>query len=429
MAVGSESYTTGFISGAELTARLPSSLAYGMLSSSRAEAAVTLYTYDSEENLIGEDSAKTAVSVPATDAFAPSFELTLEPVTASSYLTGREIYAAGVTKLSALISNGAGKLGASVSSYEIKIGSSVYASQSVTTDWLSAGTVTVTARVTDSRGICSAKVENITVESYFAPYFSYVDAYRCDENGVKDDGGGRISVQFESVVFPLDGDNSTYTEAVVTDRNAALVGKCVVHEGEKKVLSFEISPEKSYTLSLVCRDKAGKSATYAVKIPTRRIDMHMRDGSIRFGGLIEKEGFDCSMDADFGGAVSIGGSPVGDFVTEWGKDGIWTWRKWNSGVAECFGTIDSKTYDVSTPWGSLFRSYSDTESENSADYPENLFCENPLTFADIRRTGLSVMLMKRDSGSSARSPNYFLVAAASGEYEAALYVSAKGRWK
>ena len=427
--VGTESYTTGFLTDGNFTAKLPSSLAYGMLSSSSADAAVTLLTYDSSEYLIGEDSAATVLSVTATDTFTPTFELTLNPFSLSSFVTGREIYAAGVSKLSVLISNASGKLGASIRSYEIKIGSNVYDSQSVTTDWLSAGTVSVTAKVTDSRGICLTKVENITVEPYFAPYFSYVEAYRCDANGVKDDEGNRLAVKFESVVFPLDGENSTYTEGVVTDRNGSIIGKAVLTEGEKKVFSFEISPEKSYTLSLVCRDSAGKSATHVVKIPTKKIDMHMRNGSVRFGGLIEKEGFDCSMDADFGGSFSIGGNPVGDFVTESGKDGIWTWRKWNNGTSECFGIIDSKTYDVSTPWGSLFRSYSNEENANSADYPENLFVENPLTFADIKRTGLSVMLMKRDSGSKTKSPNYFIVAGASGTYDAALYISARGRWK
>ena len=36
--------------------------------------------------------------------------------------------------------------------------------------------------------------------------------------------------------------------------------------------------------------------------------------------------------------VKIQGSPITDFVVEQGTTGIWTYRKWNSGIAECCGT-------------------------------------------------------------------------------------------
>lgn len=36
--------------------------------------------------------------------------------------------------------------------------------------------------------------------------------------------------------------------------------------------------------------------------------------------------------------VKIQGSPITDFVVEQGTTGIWTYRKWNSGIAECWGT-------------------------------------------------------------------------------------------
>lgn len=42
-----------------------------------------------------------------------------------------------------------------------------------------------------------------------------------------------------------------------------------------------------------------------------------------------------------------------DFVVETGTSGIWTYRKWNSGIAECWGKIgltQTSNGSYSTPW-------------------------------------------------------------------------------
>lgn len=46
-----------------------------------------------------------------------------------------------------------------------------------------------------------------------------------------------------------------------------------------------------------------------------------------------------------------------DYVVEQGTSGIWTYRKWNSGVAECWG-IHTMTSAATKTWGTLY--YSDT---------------------------------------------------------------------
>lgn len=37
-------------------------------------------------------------------------------------------------------------------------------------------------------------------------------------------------------------------------------------------------------------------------------------------------------------SLSIGGNPVTDFIVEQGTSGIWTYRKWNSGIVEMYAT-------------------------------------------------------------------------------------------
>lgn len=58
---------------------------------------------------------------------------------------------------------------------------------------------------------------------------------------------------------------------------------------------------------------------------------------------------------------------MGDYVVEQGTSGIWTYRKWNSGIAECWGST-SKTANINSAQGNIF-----TSSELTETYPSNIF--------------------------------------------------------
>ena len=79
-------------------------------------------------------------------------------------------------------------------------------------------------------------------------------------------------------------------------------------------------------------------------------------------------------DIGYAGATS-GGVSGADYITEVGTSGIWTWRKWSSGRAECVGKA---TYDLtlSTQWGSS-GIYYNTGGAVSETLPNGLF-----TYAD-----------------------------------------------
>ena len=56
--------------------------------------------------------------------------------------------------------------------------------------------------------------------------------------------------------------------------------------------------------------------------------------------------------------IRVGGSgtlPVADYVVEQGTSGAWTYRKWNSGIAECWCAVnDTVTYEVAAFGGYLY---------------------------------------------------------------------------
>ena len=64
-----------------------------------------------------------------------------------------------------------------------------------------------------------------------------------------------------------------------------------------------------------------------------------------------------------------------DYIVEQGTSGIWTYRKWNSGIAECWGT-----YTGYSKAGSGYRSF------GQISFPTNLFSSIP-TFATSRGSG------------------------------------------
>ena len=55
-----------------------------------------------------------------------------------------------------------------------------------------------------------------------------------------------------------------------------------------------------------------------------------------------------------------------DYVIEQGESGAWTYRKWSTGVAECWGTLNGTLSPYTTING--FSAY-----EGSVSFPTNLF--------------------------------------------------------
>lgn len=80
--------------------------------------------------------------------------------------------------------------------------------------------------------------------------------------------------------------------------------------------------------------------------------------------------------------IRVGGSgtlPVADYVVEQGTSGIWTYRKWNSGIAECWTTSTLNT--TGTPWANVMGGYG---FYVGYDLPSGLFISPPLTSGNGR---------------------------------------------
>lgn len=116
-----------------------------------------------------------------------------------------------------------------------------------------------------------------------------------------------------------------------------------------------------------------------------------------------------------------------DYVIEQDTSGIWTYRKWNSGIAECWGTHTHSVTSWGT-WGSLYEGMPVTY----ATYPTNLFISTPLVMIINATTanGICGIELYNGSPSKDQTPNFHFLRPSTGSaLTAYANIYAKGRWK
>lgn len=78
--------------------------------------------------------------------------------------------------------------------------------------------------------------------------------------------------------------------------------------------------------------------------------------------------------------LKLGNDKIADFVSDINSDGIWRYRKWSSGAAECFGTLEVEV----TEWalsGGLYTYAAET------NLPVGLFMESSVPIISLTVTG------------------------------------------
>lgn len=112
-----------------------------------------------------------------------------------------------------------------------------------------------------------------------------------------------------------------------------------------------------------------------------------------------------------------------DFVVEQGTSGVWTYRKWNSGLAECFGSQPVTNMAVATVWGALYCS----ARINLPNFP--------FTFKAVPQVNLSwnatyTALIDGALGVTTTSSGYtFILRADSVTLSGSVAIQAIGKWK
>lgn len=178
------------------------------------------------------------------------------------------VYVKGKSKATVQVNGAAGAYGSTIKAYAISGGGYSGTTNPFTTGALNtAGQVTFTGKITDSRGRTASGSASITVEDYAPPVLTSVEAHRCNASGeLQDDGeyitltavfsgstvGGRNAItgkyrrmpegggwtslssltSGQAVVFPASGDSTFSVEVQVSDAFTTISQAVVVNSVE-----------------------------------------------------------------------------------------------------------------------------------------------------------------------------------------------------
>ena len=229
------------------------------------------------------------------------------------------------------------------------------------------------------------------------------------------------------------------------------------------VRGVTLSVSVVYTIEIQAVDKLGESGSVETRIPTSEMTFHLGENgkAVGIGRYASESGearLDVAWDAHFekglqvSGAADFGETPpnvavldnagfmyyrtpeelradlgYGDYIVSQGTSGIWTYRKWASGVAECWANKNCGDIAVTSAWGALYES----ANIGSIAYPEGLFVAQPIFSSSVSKTTkYSASGIETDGGSASATPSLYLLRATAGTIQGAeISLAAKGRWK
>ena len=438
---------------------VPESLAAQIPNAASGKGTLTCETY-SGSTLIGTKSVTFTASVPGS--MKPAVLSGWAAVTYDNSGTAAENMAAWVQGYSkARATFDASKVtcrqGAGVSKFSITYLGKTTAGNPCRTETISTTGATVRCTVTDSRGLTAWEDFRISLLEYAPPALVGADLFRSDGEGAAADGGTHIAGVARARYSELGGLNSVtlkgYWKSVGGSYGAGetlTVGTMGLVTGD-----VEISADRSYIALLVLTDSLGNTARYEENIPTEKVAFHLKEGGkgAAFGKAAETDGLlelaedwhlkltgvtDLNAAAekiavlDPGGVVryrtkaELQGDLAADYIVEQGVSGIWTYRKWSSGVSECWGDKICGDIAVTSAWGALFEG----SNMGGIAYPSGLFVSQPAFFPSAQTTKYGICGIEIDGGDKTTTPNLYLLRATAQTVQG-VYLSlyAKGRWK
>ena len=119
-----------------------------------------------------------------------------------------------------------------------------------------------------------------------------------------------------------------------------------------------------------------------------------------------------------------------DYIVETATDGIWTYRKWNSGIAECWGTETINTAFDGTAGG-----VSHSGIKTAPNYPTGLFIDPPYLTGDSwggSSNGTHSYISFTTDGTKIKPSNFYIFRNAnpvSTIYTINVSYKAVGKWK
>lgn len=193
--------------GANYAWTVPNSFMNYIPNSTSTTGTITVETYNGSA-FVGSKTVNLTTTVPSS--VVPTFD-TITHSEANSVVANAGIgaYVKTLSKLNLAITGATGAYGSTITSYKIVFDGVTYNSQSVTSNTVTtAGTLTITGTVTDSRGRTCTKSVQITVLDYAPPTITSFTVKRCNSDGTLNDVGTYASITRAGTFSTLNNKNS-----------------------------------------------------------------------------------------------------------------------------------------------------------------------------------------------------------------------------
>lgn len=230
----------------------PVSLANQIPSATAGSGTIYCDTY-SGSTLLGTKSVSITLTVPGS--VVPSAGTLSAALIDDTSGTG--LYVKGMGKAKLTLSGASGAYGSSITSYTITGGGWTATNGALTTGTLaSAGNITFTATVTDSRGRKASTTRAITVIDYTKPGVAVCDVYRCDADGNRKKAGTYFAVEINASYSAITGNTLNITARYKKQSESSYGTAANVTNNGKTVLGGgNIGASTTYDVLVTVADK------------------------------------------------------------------------------------------------------------------------------------------------------------------------------
>lgn len=302
---GTGSWTSlGTNFGTSCTFNLPMSVCNSVTQSTTCTLNIAIRAISNGSYVGGEVWSSKTVNVPSS--VVPSFS-SIGVSEAVSSVASLGVYVQSKSKLNLSINGASGSYGSWITAYSISVdGQNIYAASGTTNVINGSGNLTITARITDSRGRTASKTTTINVKAYSAPRLtSYSATRQSTPTNVSVVASGSItsllngSTQKNSLTYVIkykQSSASSYTSVTVKSGGLSF-------SNLSRTLT-NIDSTKSYDIQLVLSDYFS-SVTYQLKLSTTNVIMDLKSTGVGINKYNERGVLDVGGDAYVSGDLTV----------------------------------------------------------------------------------------------------------------------------
>ena len=299
----------------------PVSLASQIPSATAGSGTIYCDTY-SGSTLLGTKSVSITLTVPGS--VVPSAG-TLSAALAED-TSGTGLYVKGMGKAKLTLSGASGAYGSSITSYTITGGGWTATNGALTTGTLaSAGNITFTATVTDSRGRKASTTRAINVIDYVKPGVAVCDVYRCDADGNRKKAGTYFAVEINASYSAITGNTLSITARYKKQSESSYGTAMNVTNNGKTVLGGgNIGASTTYDVLVTVADKYNSLPILRTLSTKSVLQSFKRSAGAAIGKVAELENWlDIQWDTLIRGHLRVDGGIMNNGYKKSIQDLLW----------------------------------------------------------------------------------------------------------